>query len=215
MWVWIYYGIALLLGVNLAFLIIRKMRRSQTLSLGDCFVRVSMFANLVTLVIAVIALQMGIASYIDRKKSREDEIKQLQGLQATLESFRKALDETVSPTAQRLGAMQPGIVATTSRPASQASGRSFGRNNSAQSEPPQSLFGATVVQVAALVREADALALAKTLQQRSFPAFVVVPKTDLFYRVQVGPYTDIRSAKIARQQLESRGFECIIKRSGP
>jgi cell division septation protein DedD len=71
-----------------------------------------------------------------------------------------------------------------------------------------------VVQVAALVREADALALAEALHQRNFPAFVVEPQTDHFYRVQVGPYADIRSAKSVLQQLKSQGFESIIKHRG-
>ena len=43
-----------------------------------------MFVNLFTLAFAIMALQMSIASYIDRKKSGEDQIKQLQGLQVTL-----------------------------------------------------------------------------------------------------------------------------------
>ena len=40
--------------------------------------------------------------------------------------------------------------------------------------------GATVLQVAALVRQADALALAQALQQKKFPAFVLTPGADHF-----------------------------------
>jgi len=72
--------------------------------------------------------------------------------------------------------------------------------------------GATVLQVAALVRENDALALAQALQQKRFPAFVLTPGADHFYRVQVGPYADAQSANTARHQLESQGFKTIIKR---
>ncbi len=72
--------------------------------------------------------------------------------------------------------------------------------------------GATVLQVAALVREADALALAQALQQKKFPAFVLTPGDDHFYRVQVGPYADAKSANAARQGLESQGFKSIIRR---
>ena len=72
--------------------------------------------------------------------------------------------------------------------------------------------GATVLQVAALVRENDALALAQALQQKKFPAFVLTPGADHFYRVQVGPYADAQSASIARHQLEGQGFKTIIKR---
>lgn len=75
--------------------------------------------------------------------------------------------------------------------------------------------GATVLQVAALARAADALALAQALQKKKFPAFVLNPPaggTDHFYRVQVGPYADAPSANTARQKLETQGFKSIIKR---
>jgi cell division septation protein DedD len=77
---------------------------------------------------------------------------------------------------------------------------------------PQIPAGATVLQVAALVREADALALAQALQQKKFPAFVLTPGEDHFYRVQVGPYGNAQSAAAARHALESQGFKSIIKR---
>jgi cell division septation protein DedD len=77
---------------------------------------------------------------------------------------------------------------------------------------PQIPKGATVLQVAALVREADALALAQALQQKKFPAFVLTPGDDHFYRVQVGPYSDVPSATAARHALESQGFKSIVKR---
>lgn len=72
--------------------------------------------------------------------------------------------------------------------------------------------GATVLQVAALVRQTDATALAQALQQKKFPAFVLTPSADHYYRVQVGPYSDAPSANSARQKLESQGFKSIVKR---
>ena len=75
--------------------------------------------------------------------------------------------------------------------------------------------GASVLQVAALVRQADALALAQALQKKKFPAFVLDPpagSNDHFFRVQVGPYADGPSANVARQKLEGQGFKSIIKR---
>lgn len=74
------------------------------------------------------------------------------------------------------------------------------------------LKGAIVVQVAALTRESDALAMADAVQQKKFPAFVVTPTTDNFYRVQVGPYPDQQSAETAKHALERAGFKTIIKR---
>lgn len=75
--------------------------------------------------------------------------------------------------------------------------------------------GATVLQVAALAHESDALALAQALQKKKFPAFVLDPPagtSDHFYRVQVGPYGDSNSANVARDKLEVQGFKSIVKR---
>ena len=72
--------------------------------------------------------------------------------------------------------------------------------------------GAIMLQVAAVLHQEDALALAQALQQKKFPAFVLTPGPDKLYRVQVGPYADNQSAAAARQQLEAKGFKSIIKR---
>jgi cell division septation protein DedD len=71
--------------------------------------------------------------------------------------------------------------------------------------------GSYSLQVAALTREGDAFALATSLQKRKFPAYVVSPHGDKFYRVQVGPYSDQKSADAARKGLESAGFKAIVK----
>jgi DedD protein len=72
--------------------------------------------------------------------------------------------------------------------------------------------GAIMLQVAAVLHQDDALALAQALQQKKFPAFVITPGADKLYRVQVGPYADNQAASNARQQLEAKGFKSIIKR---
>ncbi|HJY86080.1 MAG TPA: SPOR domain-containing protein [Candidatus Acidoferrales bacterium] len=72
--------------------------------------------------------------------------------------------------------------------------------------------GAILLQVAALPGEQEALALAETLQQRQFPAFVRIHRADHYYRVQVGPYADTESARLAKRRLEKDGFKAIIKR---
>lgn len=72
--------------------------------------------------------------------------------------------------------------------------------------------GAIVLQVAALTQEGDALALAGALQKKKFPAYVLIPSGDHYYRVQVGPYADQQSVNIARKGLEREGFKAIQKR---
>ena len=72
--------------------------------------------------------------------------------------------------------------------------------------------GAIVLQVAALEKESDALAVAQALQQRKFPAFVLPASADKYFRVQVGPYANAQAATAAQKQLESAGFKSIVKR---
>jgi cell division septation protein DedD len=71
--------------------------------------------------------------------------------------------------------------------------------------------GAYTLQVAALTKEADALELATRLQKKKFPAFILSPQADKYYRVQVGPYVDPKAADVARKGLEGAGFKAIVK----
>ena len=68
------------------------------------------------------------------------------------------------------------------------------------------------LQVAAMNREADALDLAKLLQKKKFPAYVLSPHGDKYYRVQVGPYADLQATDVARKGLEAAGFKAFVKR---
>jgi septal ring-binding cell division protein DamX len=72
--------------------------------------------------------------------------------------------------------------------------------------------GAIMLQVAAVLHQDDALALAQALQKKKFPAIVLPPSTDKYYRVQVGPYPDTQAAANARKDLEANGFKSITKR---
>src|SRR5215469_873756 len=77
----------------------------------------------------------------------------------------------------------------------------------APADTPPMAKGAIMLQVAAVLHQDDALALAQALQQKKFPAIVVPPGADKYYRVQVGPYHDDPSATKARQDLEAKGFK--------
>jgi cell division septation protein DedD len=83
---------------------------------------------------------------------------------------------------------------------------------SAKSTAPSAIpAGSYTLQVAALRRESDALTLAAHLQKKKFPAFVASPQADKYYRVQVGPYADQKSAESAKKGLEDAGFKAIVK----
>jgi DedD protein len=71
--------------------------------------------------------------------------------------------------------------------------------------------GTYTLQVAALRKEADAHAVASSLLKKKFPAFVVSPTSDKYFHVQVGPYSDSKSAEAAKKGLESAGFKAIVK----
>jgi cell division septation protein DedD len=72
--------------------------------------------------------------------------------------------------------------------------------------------GAITLQVFASLHEGDALALAQELQKKKFPAIVTTPSADKYYRVQIGPYPDSKSATAARRDLEKQGFKSIVRR---
>src|SRR5215471_2220504 len=74
---------------------------------------------------------------------------------------------------------------------------------------PLSPNSAYVLQVAALAKQDDALALAGSLQKKHFAAYVQTPQKDQFYRVQVGPFKDQKSADAAKKGLESAGFKAF------
>jgi septal ring-binding cell division protein DamX len=76
--------------------------------------------------------------------------------------------------------------------------------------PPQAApAGAFVLQVAALQKQDDALAVASSLQKKHYLCYVLPPQKDKYYRVQVGPFKDRKAADTAKQGLENEGFKAF------
>lgn len=92
-------------------------------------------------------------------------------------------------------------------PTAVASPRTTGEKSAANG--PLIPNGAFLLQVAALVKQDDALALAGSLQKKHFAAYVRTPQKDKYYRVQVGPFKDQKSADAAKKGLESAGFKAF------
>jgi cell division septation protein DedD len=69
--------------------------------------------------------------------------------------------------------------------------------------------GAYVIQVAALLKQDDASTIAGNLQKKHFAVYVQPPQKDKYYRVQVGPYKDQKSADAAKKGLEGEGFKAF------
>jgi len=92
----------------------------------------------------------------------------------------------------------------------------------APSEPPKTDENSTTaaptsnayyVQVAAVTRQEDADSLVEALKKKQYPAFSANnPSVDKFFRVQVGPYADIKDAEIMRGRLIADGYNLILKK---
>ena len=69
------------------------------------------------------------------------------------------------------------------------------------------------VQVAAVSKQDDAAALVDALKKKQYPAFVAANSaTDKLFRVQVGPFTDIKDAESTRSRLINDGYNPIMKK---
>jgi DedD protein len=70
------------------------------------------------------------------------------------------------------------------------------------------------VQVAAVTKQEDADALVDALKKKQYPAFVAnaAAAADKFFRVQVGPFSDVKDAEAMRTRLISDGYNPILKK---
>ena len=69
------------------------------------------------------------------------------------------------------------------------------------------------VQVAAVSKQDDAEALVDALKKKQYPAFVAgSSSTDKLFRVQVGPFADIKDAEATRSRLINDGYNPILKK---
>jgi cell division septation protein DedD len=69
------------------------------------------------------------------------------------------------------------------------------------------------VQVAAVSKQDDADALVDALKKKEYPAFVApAASTDKFFRVQLGPFSDVKEAEGMRVKLIGDGYNPILKK---
>ena len=70
-----------------------------------------------------------------------------------------------------------------------------------------------LVQVAAVSKQEDAEALVDALKQKQYPAFVAAQSaSDKLFRVQVGPYSEVKDAEGMRARLIGDGYSPILKK---
>jgi DedD protein len=85
----------------------------------------------------------------------------------------------------------------------------------ATSQDPSTILptSAYFVQVAAVTKQEDADALVDALKKKDYPAFVAPQsKADNFFRVQVGPYSEVKDAEAMRTRLIADGYSPILKK---
>jgi len=69
------------------------------------------------------------------------------------------------------------------------------------------------VQVAAVSKQEDADALVDALKKKEYPAFVAAQSTtDKLFRVQLGPFADVKDAEAMRTKLVGDGYSPILKK---
>lgn len=128
--------------------------------------------------------------------------------QAATES--KAAGE--QPTGPKVVAAATPIIATP--PAAQPTAAAARGSEVMSHTSPVTGPGTMVVQIAAVSREDDAVALAGALRKKNYNVFVVNnPVTnDKLYHVQVGPFSTLADAEAMKAKLVAEGYNPIIKK---
>jgi cell division septation protein DedD len=104
----------------------------------------------------------------------------------------------------------------TSTPAPEAQASPASEKQPAQPQASDSMVapasGSYFVQVAAVSKQEDALALIDALKKKQYSAFTSNSAGDRLYHVQIGPFSDIKDAEITRGKLVSDGYNPILKK---
>jgi DedD protein len=100
-------------------------------------------------------------------------------------------------------------------PAAPASGTSPSAPASTTADPATMLPASSsyFVQVAAVSKQEDADALVDALKKKEYPAFVAAQSAaDKLFRVQLGPFADVKDAEAMRTKLVGDGYSPILKK---
>jgi cell division septation protein DedD len=87
-------------------------------------------------------------------------------------------------------------------------------NSTISRSVPVTGAGTIVVQIAAVTREDDAVALAGALRKKEYDVIVVKNPAinDKFYHVQVGPFSTVKEAEAMKAKLVAEGYNPIVKK---
>ncbi|HEY3972568.1 MAG TPA: SPOR domain-containing protein [Candidatus Sulfotelmatobacter sp.] len=102
---------------------------------------------------------------------------------------------------------------TVPTPSAASSSTSSSTQASNAPDPTVLPTAAYFVQVAAVSKDEDANSLVDALKKKQYPAFVAQPiQADKLFRVQVGPFSDIKDAETMRARLIADGYSPILKK---
>ena len=104
--------------------------------------------------------------------------------------------------------------ATADQPAAASSPGAQGSQTANPADPMSAIpTNGYFVQVAAVTKQDDAAALVDALKKKQYPAFVASNSaTDKLFRVQVGPFSDLKDAETMRSRLINDGYNPILKK---
>jgi DedD protein len=129
-------------------------------------------------------------------------------------SFYKSVEQTDSNAQLTPTSSDTGSASAQSNPAPAAGAQSPASSTANPPDPmapiPQ---GGYFVQVAAVSKQEDAESLVDALKKKDYPAFVAnSAATDRLFRVQLGPFGDIKEAEAMRSRLVNDGYNPILKK---
>lgn len=103
---------------------------------------------------------------------------------------------------------------TAPAPSTSSTGTQAPSQNAGPPDPMAAIpAGGYFVQVAAVTKQEDAQALVDALKQKQYPAFIAASSaSDNLFRVQMGPFSDIKEAESMRTRLINDGYNPILKK---
>jgi DedD protein len=108
----------------------------------------------------------------------------------------------------------PSAGGTAAAPAIAANAEPATQQNASPPDPLAAIpAGGYFVQVAAVSKQEDAQALVDALKAKQYPAFIAASSAaDKLFRVQMGPFNDMKEAEDMRTRLINDGYNPILKK---
>src|ERR1039458_1478200 len=137
------------------------------------------------------------------------------GSSAPMTLYKSGEQSANPPSASTSGTGTEGAVGQPAKSSSDASEAQTQGTQTANPPDPMAPIPTTgyFVQVAAVSKQDDAEALVDALKKKLYPAFVASNSTpDKLFRVQVGPFGDVKEAEAMRSRLINDGYNPILKK---